>query len=119
MASILVAGKEYPIPESFTYRELDIIKQTAGVRPAEFLDAFRAGDAMVLVALAIIVKRRAGETVDVEALKDMDASSIEEAKDDPDEEDDSRPPDGGGDTPPSPTPTEPGPHGSPPSLSAD
>ena len=46
---------------SFTNRELHIIKQEADVRAGEIEEAFSAGDNDLLVAITLIVLRRAGK----------------------------------------------------------
>ncbi len=56
--------------ETFTNRELHIIKQEAGVRAGEIADAFGAGDNDLLVAITLIVLRRAGKG-EVAQLRDL------------------------------------------------
>lgn len=78
MARIEVPGRgSFDVPETFTYAELDFIKQTAGVRPAELSDALRAGDAMLHVAVAVIAMRRAGQKVDVQDVVNMEFGAID------------------------------------------
>jgi hypothetical protein len=52
---------EYPINvQSFTMRELQIIKRMSGVRAGELPDAFNAGDSDVILAICVIAVRRNG-----------------------------------------------------------
>jgi hypothetical protein len=53
---------EYPVDiETFTMRELQIIKRMSGVRAGELSEAFNGGDASVILALAVIAVRRNGK----------------------------------------------------------
>lgn len=91
MARMVIGGADYPVPDEFTYRELGIIKRIAGVRAGELMAALIAGDTDIVVALAIIVMRRAGKRVDEDALLDGELGSIELHSDDEGDEND--PPD--------------------------
>lgn len=78
-AKILVGEQEYDAPTELTHREWGIIKRIAAVRPATFVQALREVDQELLVALAVIVKRRAGETVsdaDIDTLLDSKTGHI-------------------------------------------
>lgn len=86
MATIEVQGVSYPVPESFTYKELSKIKEIAGVRAGEFAEAMAAGDVDVIVALAVIVMERAGLKPDVDKLYEMDADQISAEDDQPEQE---------------------------------
>lgn len=86
MAQIDVNGRKYDVPESYTYRELGLIKRLSGVRAGEISEALKAGDAEVVAALAIIAMRRAGEDVAEDDVLDMDVSAIT-FDDDGDDED--------------------------------
>lgn len=89
---------EYELDLShFTHREWSIIKREAGVRAGEFWDALNAGDADVILALAVVAMRRAGKDpsrYEIDALWDTDAGKI--TLDASDVEDDADPPDGNG-----------------------
>ena len=86
---------EYEIPSAgWTNRELHFIKQTSGVRAGELEDAMRAGDMGVLVALSVVILRRAGVlNVNIDALWDSTAESFDVVADDEQEDDRDRPPD--------------------------
>lgn len=76
MASIIVNGRSYAVPESYTYREMGLIKRLAGLRSGEITDALKAGDTDLIVALTIIAMRREGAEVSEDDLLDMDVSAI-------------------------------------------
>jgi hypothetical protein len=68
---------EYEFDDSsFTNRELHTIKQISGVRPGEFLEAGAALDNDLVVALTIIALRRAGHTVNEDAIWDAEVGRI-------------------------------------------
>lgn len=77
MASIIVNGRSYGVPESYTYREMGLIKRLSGLRSGEITDALRAGDTDLIVALAIIAMRREGSDVTEDEMLDMDVSAID------------------------------------------
>lgn len=77
MASIIVNGRSYGVPESYTYREMGLIKRLSGLRSGEITDALRAGDTDLIVALAIIAMRREGSDVSEDEMLDMDVSAID------------------------------------------
>jgi len=63
--------------DSFTNRDLNIIKREAGVRAGEMQEAVRRGDNDLFVALAMIALRRAGrEPLTSDALWDLDVGKI-------------------------------------------
>lgn len=106
--------RRYPVPESFTYRELQTIKQVTGLRPAEFEDALSSGDPDIVVALAVVCANRAGHRITEDDILDLEVGGItvEGDEDDPTDAGDAAeaakpattPADGG--TPPSPASTE-------------
>lgn len=81
---------EYELDLNFTHRDFRTIKQVAGVRANEVMDAIEAGDLDIVVALAEIALQRAGVQHSVEQLWDAQAGSLvldfespEEAAEDP------------------------------------
>lgn len=64
----LAALLEIDNPDTITQREAHKIKQATGLRLGELEDAMQAGDADVVVAVAIVVLDRRGKRYDVEAL---------------------------------------------------
>jgi len=81
---------EYDLDLNFTHRDFRTIKQVAGVRANEVMDAIEAGDLDVVVALAEIALQKAGKPHSVEQLWDATAGSLvldfgdlEEAEDGP------------------------------------
>lgn len=77
--------RKYPIPEGFTYRELQIIKVNTGLRPGDFEDALEAGDPDMQIMLAYICARRAGHKISIDQLMELEvgAISVEAEDDDP------------------------------------
>jgi hypothetical protein len=86
VAIIEIDGVSYETPQKYSYKDLSTIKRIAGVRGAEVSAALDAGDADVIIAIAVIVLERAGLTPDIEKLYALDAGAIV-AKDDPAEGD--------------------------------
>lgn len=81
MSSIVIAipnqvPRKYPVPESFTYRELQTIKTVTGLRPVEFEDALNSGDPDIVIALAVICAKRAGHNITAEDLMDLEVGAI-------------------------------------------
>ena len=74
--------RRYPMPQSFTYREMGTIKRITGLRAGELEDALNAGDVDVIVALAVIAGTRAGDTVSPEDFEDLEFGAIAIADDD-------------------------------------
>lgn len=68
--------RKYPVPDSFTYRELQTFKTVAGVRPIEMEDALTSGDPDVVIALAMVCAKRAGHTFTDEMLLDLEVGAI-------------------------------------------
>jgi hypothetical protein len=68
--------RKYPVPESFTYRELQTIKTVTGLRPAELEDALSSGDPDIVIALGIICAKRAGHTITEDDLLDLEVGGI-------------------------------------------
>jgi hypothetical protein len=67
----LIRGKRFDMPEEMTGREFRYIKQETDLRAGEITDAVNGGDADVILCLAAIAMRRAGEAVEVEDLMDL------------------------------------------------
>jgi hypothetical protein len=77
-------AKKYPMPESFTYREMGRIKTLTGIRAGEIEDALLAGDTDVVVAISQIAAERAGDAAPIEALENLQFGAIRvEADEDP------------------------------------
>lgn len=68
--------RKYPVPESFTYRELQVFKTVAGLRPTELEDALFSGDPDVVVALAMICAKRSGHPFSEDDLLDLEVGAI-------------------------------------------
>ena len=83
---------EYELDMNFTYRDFRTIKQVAGVRANEVMDALNAGDLDVIIALAEIALRRAGKAHQLDELLDADASDASISIDVSDMEVDESPP---------------------------
>lgn len=76
--------RKYPVPESFTYRELQLIKTSTGLRPADFEDALQSGDPDIVIALALICAKRAGHSMTADDLMDLEVGAITVEDDDVD-----------------------------------
>ena len=86
MPKIVVEGVppydgEYEIDLAFTNREFHTIKQISGLRAGELEEAVQKGDLDLVVALAVNALRRAGHTVNIDALWDAEAGKITLAED--------------------------------------
>lgn len=68
--------RKYPVPDSFTYRELQTIKTVTGLRPAEFEDALNVGDPDIVIALSVICAKRAGHNITADDLMDLEVGAI-------------------------------------------
>ena len=76
--------KRYPMPESFTYREMGRIKTLTGIRAGEIEDALLAGDTDIIVAMSQIAAERAGDSAPIDALENLQFGAIRvEAEEDP------------------------------------
>jgi glutathione S-transferase len=80
MSSIVITipnqvPRKYAVPESFTYRELQTIKNVTGLRPAEFEDALESGDPDIVIALAVICAQRAGHAITADDLMDLEVGA--------------------------------------------
>lgn len=89
MSSIVISmpgqiPRKYPVPESFTYRELHTIKTVTGMRPAEFEEALTSGDPDMVIALAVICANRAGHHITQDDLLDLEVGGITVEGDDED-----------------------------------
>lgn len=81
MPKIVIAGVpgldgEYEMDMTFTHRDFHTIKQVAGVRANEVMDALEGGDLDIIVAMAEIALRRAGVPHSVDQLWDSEAGGI-------------------------------------------
>lgn len=68
--------KRYPMPSSYTYREIGKIKTLTGIRSAEIEDALLAGDTDVVLAIAQIAAERSGDAAPITALELLDFGAI-------------------------------------------
>lgn len=68
--------KRYPMPTSYTYREIGKIKTLTGIRSAEIEDALLAGDTDVVLAIAQIAAERSGDAAPITALEVLDFGAI-------------------------------------------
>jgi hypothetical protein len=89
MSSIVITipnqvPRKYAVPESFTYRERQTIKNVTGLRPAEFEDALESGDPDIVIALAVICAQRAGHAITADDLMDLEVGAITVEGDDED-----------------------------------
>lgn len=66
----------YPFPETFTFRELGLIKQLTGVRAGELEAEISAGDAQLFLCITLIAARRAGEDMEIDDLEDLPIDAI-------------------------------------------
>jgi hypothetical protein len=99
MAKLLIKGKEYQIPERFTYRELSLFKRMTGVSPQQADALLRAGDPDAIAAVALICLRREDPYVSEDIVLDMEIQDIGGKKEEGDKEgppDESRSPESGG-----------------------
>lgn len=81
MPKVIISGiagldGEYELEMRFTHRDYRTIKQLAGVRANEVIDALNAGDMDIIVALAAIALRRAGQQYQDDALWDSETGAI-------------------------------------------
>jgi len=77
MAKIIIQdGEEYPLPSNFTFREMNLIKRTTGLRAGELAEGFEKGDTDVLLAFAAIARFRATGDAAYERLLDLDVQQI-------------------------------------------
>jgi len=76
--------KRYPMPERYTYREMGRIKTLTGIRAGEIEDALLAWDTDVVLAIAQIAAERAGDSIPVDALEELEFGAIRvEMEEDP------------------------------------
>lgn len=68
--------RKYPLPDSWTYRELQTIKRIAGLTPVKVMDALGEGDPDAIMALAIVVANRAGHNLTENDLLDLEMDSV-------------------------------------------
>jgi len=88
VASEIIIGwpegeRRYPLPSSYTYREMGRIKTITGLRAGEIEQALIAGDAEIIVAIAVVAAERAGDSIDISKIEDLEfgAISVEEEPD--------------------------------------
>ena len=74
---IKIDGQEFPFPEDFTFREMNLVKRTTGLRAGQIYDELERGDSDVVFAMAVIALRRANPLADVETLFDSKIEQIE------------------------------------------
>jgi hypothetical protein len=87
LTEVIVDGRSYTVPDSFTYREMGLIKKIAGLRGAEIGEALEAGDTDLIVAITVISMRRAGQDVDENFILDLAADAIVVKSDDAEDDD--------------------------------
>lgn len=68
--------RKYPLPDSWTYRELQTIKRISGLNPGRVMDALEEGDPDAIVALAVVTAQRAGHNITEHDLMDLEADSV-------------------------------------------
>lgn len=68
--------RKYPLPDSWTYRELQTIKRISGLNPARVLDALEEGDPDAVIALAVVTAQRAGHNITEHDLMDLDSDAV-------------------------------------------
>ena len=78
-STITIEGTEYDLPEKFTIKELKTFREVGAEIPTGG-DAF---DAFQLVAIIVIVKRRAGVVVDVAAIDELTTDDFTVEVEDP------------------------------------
>lgn len=76
MSKVVVDGREYEIPPSFTYREAGVIKRISGLGMTELEEAVLKGDSELMIATALIAMHRAGNMVDLDFLLDLPIGAI-------------------------------------------
>jgi hypothetical protein len=87
---VTVKGQDYPLPENFTFREMNTVHRITGLRAGQLYTELMAGNSDVAFAFALIAMRRAGDDTPEQDLFDMDIEDV--VLDLRDEEDESRPP---------------------------
>lgn len=75
--TIEVQGRSYEMPKApYTYRESKLVKSVCGYSIAGINPETALGDTDLLVAFAILAKRRAGEQFSEDALFDLELDAI-------------------------------------------
>lgn len=69
-------AKRYPMPESYTYREMSRIKALTGIRGGEIGEALVAGDTDAIIAIAVVASERVHDPINVDKLEDLPFGSI-------------------------------------------
>jgi hypothetical protein len=86
---IKIDGQEFPFPEDFTFREMNLIKRLTELRAGQIYDELAKGDSDVIFAFAVIAQKRANPLVDEDSLFDQPIESVElilEPSDEPEDE---------------------------------
>ena len=68
--------RRYQLPASYTYREMARIKTITGLRAGEIEQALLAGDSEVIVAIAVVAAERAGDSIDIGKIEDLEFGAI-------------------------------------------
>jgi len=68
--------RRYQLPTSYTYREMGRIKTLTGLRAGEIEQALIAGDSEIIVAIAVVAAERAGDTIDIGKIEDLEFGAI-------------------------------------------
>ncbi len=74
--------RKYPLPDSWTYREMQTIKRIAGLTPVKVMEALGEGDPDAIMALAVVIANRAGHNLTENDLLDLDMTSVSFEDDD-------------------------------------
>ena len=96
---VVVDGAEFPMPENFTFREMNFIKRMTGLRAGELYPALSEGDTDVIAAFAVTAMRREHPGLSEDAVLDLEIDQIELVED---EESVAGPPDEEATEPPAP-----------------
>jgi hypothetical protein len=96
----LIRGKRYDMPGEMTGREYRYIRQETGALGGAIGDGMEAGDSDMILCLAVVAMRRAGESVELEDLLDLKIGGegelevkedVEEEEEESEEEESERP----------------------------
>jgi hypothetical protein len=83
MPKIRIDGSEYELPETFTFREMGMVKRVTGLRAGEIYDAFASGDTDAIMAFALVAMKRADPATPESVLLDKDIGVVEFVADEP------------------------------------
>lgn len=85
MMRVTVEGTEYEYDEKrLMNTEAIALQKATGLRPPEFADGLKKGDAIALSGLVWLILRRSGSTLKFDELEfDLASIDVEEIKDEP------------------------------------